>query len=148
MCEYVLFWLVRSFIAFFLWIYCICKKKSVPITTKVVSLNPAHGKVDSIQHYAIKSVSDMQQVSGFLQVFRFPPPRKQMPRYNWNIVEIEVKLHNPLLKINCLSIEFLKTFISFCTIHTAGKRKWFASSVQKCMYKAQQYSLMFHITTF
>ena len=130
MCEYVLFWLVRSFIAFFLWIsYCICKKKSVPITTKVVSLNPAHGKVDSIQHYAIKSVSDMQQVSGFLQVFWFPPPRKQMPRYNWNIVEIEVKLHKPLLKINCLSIEFLKTFISFCTIHTAGKRKWFASSV-------------------
>ena len=30
----------------------------VPITTKVVNLNPAHGKVYSIQHYVIKSVSD------------------------------------------------------------------------------------------
>jgi hypothetical protein len=29
-------------------------EQSVPITTKVVSLNPAHGKVYSIQHYVIK----------------------------------------------------------------------------------------------
>jgi hypothetical protein len=28
--------------------------KSVPITTKVVSLNPVHGKVYLIQHYVIK----------------------------------------------------------------------------------------------
>ena len=28
--------------------------QSVPITTKVVSLNPAHGEVYSIQHYVIK----------------------------------------------------------------------------------------------
>jgi hypothetical protein len=27
--------------------------QSVPITTKVVSSNPAHGKVYSIQHYVI-----------------------------------------------------------------------------------------------
>ena len=27
---------------------------SVPITTNVVSLNPAHGEVYSIQHYVIK----------------------------------------------------------------------------------------------
>ena len=31
----------------------------VPITTKVVDLNPAHGKVYSIQHYVIKFVSDL-----------------------------------------------------------------------------------------
>ena len=31
--------------------------QSVPITTKVVSLNPAHGKVYLIQHYVIKLVS-------------------------------------------------------------------------------------------
>ena len=37
--------------------------QSVPVTTKVVSLNPAHGKV-------IKFVSDLRQVSGFLW---FPP---------------------------------------------------------------------------
>ena len=30
---------------------------SVPITTKVVSLNPAHGEVYSIQYYVIKFVS-------------------------------------------------------------------------------------------
>jgi hypothetical protein len=35
--------------------------------TKVVSSNPFHGKVYSIQHYMIKFVSDLQQVGGFLQ---------------------------------------------------------------------------------
>jgi len=43
----------------------------VPITTKVVSSNPIHGEVYSIQHYVIQF--DLQQVSGFL---RFPPPIK------------------------------------------------------------------------
>ena len=50
--------------------------QSVPITTKVVSSNPIHSKVYSIQHYVIKFVSDLQQVCGFLQVLRFPPPIK------------------------------------------------------------------------
>jgi hypothetical protein len=31
----------------------------VPITTKVVSSNPAHGEVYSIQHYVIKFASDL-----------------------------------------------------------------------------------------
>ena len=30
----------------------------------------------SIQQYVIKSVSDLRHVSGFLRVFRFPPPIK------------------------------------------------------------------------
>jgi hypothetical protein len=47
--------------------------QSVPITTKVVSTNPSHGEVYSIQHYVIKFVSDLQQVGGHL---RFPPPIK------------------------------------------------------------------------
>ena len=38
----------------------------VPITTKVVSSNPIHDKVYSIQHYTIKFVSDLRQVCGFL----------------------------------------------------------------------------------
>jgi hypothetical protein len=38
----------------------------VSIPTKVVSSNPVHGEVYSIQHYVIKFVSDMQQVGGFL----------------------------------------------------------------------------------
>ena len=39
--------------------------QSVPITTKVVSSNPVHGEVYSIQHYAIKFVSDLRQLSNF-----------------------------------------------------------------------------------
>ena len=37
--------------------------QSVPITNKVMSLNPAHGDVYSIQYYVIKFVSDLRQVS-------------------------------------------------------------------------------------
>ena len=36
--------------------------------TKVVSSNPFHGEVYSIQHYAIKFVSDLWWVCGFLQL--------------------------------------------------------------------------------
>ena len=50
--------------------------ESVPLTTNVVSLNPANGKVYSIQHYAIKFVSDLRQVGGFLCVHQLPPPLK------------------------------------------------------------------------
>ena len=48
--------------------------QSVSITTNVVSSNPAHGEVYSIQHYVIKFVSDMWQVGGFLRVLQVPPP--------------------------------------------------------------------------
>jgi len=37
----------------------------------VVSSNPTHG-----EHYVIKFVSNLQQVSGFLWVLQFPPPIK------------------------------------------------------------------------
>jgi hypothetical protein len=47
-------------------------KESVPITTKVMSSNPVHGEVYSIQHYVIKFVSDLGQVGDFLRVLRFP----------------------------------------------------------------------------
>jgi len=39
--------------------------KLVPISTKIVSSNPVHGEVYSIQHYMIKFVSDLRQVRGF-----------------------------------------------------------------------------------
>ena len=39
--------------------------QSVPIITNVVSLNPAHGEVYSIQNYMLKFVSDLLQVVGF-----------------------------------------------------------------------------------
>jgi hypothetical protein len=34
------------------------------------------GKVFSIQHYMIKFVCDLRQISGFIQVLQFPPPIK------------------------------------------------------------------------
>jgi hypothetical protein len=40
----------------------------VPITTKVVSSNPVHGEVYSIQHYVIKFASDLRYVGDFLRV--------------------------------------------------------------------------------
>jgi hypothetical protein len=36
--------------------------QSVPIATNVVSSNPAHGEVYSMQHYMIMFVSDLQQI--------------------------------------------------------------------------------------
>jgi hypothetical protein len=46
------------------------------ITTEVVSSNPAHSKVNLIQNYMIKSVSDLQQIGGFQRILRLPPPVK------------------------------------------------------------------------
>jgi hypothetical protein len=34
------------------------------------------GSGRGVQHYVIKFVSDLQQISGFLWVLRFPPPIK------------------------------------------------------------------------
>jgi hypothetical protein len=48
--------------------------QSIPITTNVLSSNPTHGEVYSIQHYMIKFVSDLRQVSGFHRELRFSPP--------------------------------------------------------------------------
>ena len=50
--------------------------KSVLITTKVVSSNPTHREVISIQHYVIKFVCDLWQVIGFILVLQFSPPIK------------------------------------------------------------------------
>jgi hypothetical protein len=46
----------------------------VHITINVVSLNPTHGEVYSIQHHVIKFVSDLRQVGGFLRVLQFLIP--------------------------------------------------------------------------
>ena len=71
--------------------------QSVPITTKVESSNPAHGKVHSIQHNVIKFVSDLRQDR--LVVFSgsscFLHQNKTWPsKYNWNIVEGGDKHHS------------------------------------------------------
>ena len=48
----------------------------IVIITKVVSSNPVHSEVYSIQHYVTQFVSDLRQVSGFLRILRFPPSIK------------------------------------------------------------------------
>ena len=64
--------------------------QSVPITTKLVSSNPTHGEVCSIQLYVIKIVSDLRQVGSFPRIIRFHPPIKLEFRVsfigggNWN----------------------------------------------------------------
>ena len=50
--------------------------QSVPITANVVSSNPTHGEVYLIQHYVIKFVSDLRQVSGFLLVLKVSSTNK------------------------------------------------------------------------
>jgi hypothetical protein len=55
--------------------------QTVLFTTKVVSLNSAHGQVSLIQHYVINFVCELWQVSGFFWVLRFPPPIKLTATY-------------------------------------------------------------------
>jgi hypothetical protein len=50
--------------------------QSVSITTKVVNSNTVRGEVYSMQHYVIKFVRDLQQVSDVLRILRFSPPIK------------------------------------------------------------------------
>jgi hypothetical protein len=64
-----------TFFPFDLFYNYLCNQCISPLLTKVVSLNPVHGKVNSMQHY-IKFVSDLRQVGSLLQVLRFPPPIK------------------------------------------------------------------------
>jgi hypothetical protein len=59
----------------------------VLITTKIMSSNPVHGEVYSIQQYVIKFVSDLQQISVFHRVLQFPPLIKLTAtiqlKYHW-----------------------------------------------------------------
>jgi hypothetical protein len=57
--------------------------QSVSITTKVVSSNTVRGEVYSMQHYVIKFVSDLQQVSDVLRIFRFSQPIKLTATIYW-----------------------------------------------------------------
>ena len=43
---------------------------------ELCEFEPCSDEVYSIQHYVIKFVSDLRQVSGFLRVLQFPPPIK------------------------------------------------------------------------
>jgi hypothetical protein len=65
-------------------------------------------KVYSIQHYVIKFISDLRQVCGFLPVLWFPPLR-----YNWNIVESDVKHHKLNQTYSCKLEIRLCPYLSF-----------------------------------
>ena len=54
----------------------------MPIITKVVSSNPTHGEVYSVQHYVIKFGSDLRQVGGF-----FSPGILFPPNYRYSILK-------------------------------------------------------------
>ena len=68
------------------------------------------GEVYWIQHYMIKFVSDLQQVSGFQQVLRFPLHLNWQPRYT------EIFLKKALNTINQ-------------TNHYKKAKAWFSSTV-------------------
>ena len=51
-------------------------EQSVLNTAKVVSVNPVHSEMYSIQQYVKNFVSDLRQVGDFLRALRFPPPIK------------------------------------------------------------------------
>ena len=68
----------------------------VPITTEVVSLNPVHGEVYSIQHYVIKFVSDLRRFVGILRVLQFLPPIK----LTHNITDILLKVALNTISLN------------------------------------------------
>ena len=79
--------------------------QSVPITTKVVSSNPVHGEVYSIQHYVIKFVSDLRQVSGFTPD---TPVSSTNKSYLHDITEILLKVVLNTINLNLFLI--FKTF--------------------------------------
>jgi len=61
----------------------------LPITTNFVSSNRDHGEVYSIQHYVIKFVSDLRQISGFHPVISVYATDKTVRH---NIAEIFLKV--------------------------------------------------------
>ena len=76
--------------------------QSVAITTKVVSWNPVHGEVYSLQHYVIKLVIDLRQVGSFVWLLQFPPPINLTPH---DITEILLKVAlNTINKRNLLRL--------------------------------------------
>ena len=90
-------------------------QQSVPITTKVVSLNPVHGEVYSIQHYVIK-------FHQWLAIgLWFSPGTPVFSTYKTdnnditNIVESGVKHHTSLHPYPQVSLDVFETYIKMCS---------------------------------
>ena len=94
--------------------------QSVPITTKVVSLNPTHSQVYSIQHYVIKFVRNLLQVGGFLWVLQFPPPIKKTDCHDISEILLKVGL-NTITRTPCICIECIFTINKLTNLGKASK---------------------------
>ena len=71
---------------------------SLPITTKVVSFNPTHVEVYTIQHYVIKFVCGLCQDCGFLWLQLFPPPIKLTATHTLNYISSLIQIQ---ISITC-----------------------------------------------
>ena len=69
-----------------------------------MSSNPVHGEVYSIQHYVIKFVSDLGQVSGFLRVLWIPPQIKLTDRNDITEILLKVALHPIQKPLSCFNL--------------------------------------------
>ena len=88
--------------------------KSVPITTKVLNSNPAHGEMYSMQYHVIQFVSDLLAVcfigGGNRSIDRIccieytsPWARYELTTFRWNIFKLPIKIYhvlNPLFPFN------------------------------------------------
>ena len=102
----------------------------MPITTKVVSLNPAHGEVYSIQHCVIKFVSDLRQVCCFLRVLPVSSTNKT-DRHDITEILLKVVLNtltliiSDILKSWVILCEFISLFIFDLTSYKLYFENWF-----------------------
>jgi hypothetical protein len=86
--------------------------QSVHISTNVVSWNPAHGEMYSIQHYVIKFASDMQKVDVFFPGNPVSSTNKMAATIFSTIVESGVKHHN--LNTKSQIVSFANKIFQLC----------------------------------
>jgi hypothetical protein len=74
-----------------IYVICICFRTTAS-TTYIVISNLVHCEAYSIQHYVIKSVSDLRQVGGFLRVLRCPLLMKAIRPHDVTEILLKVAL--------------------------------------------------------
>ena len=91
-----------------------------------MSSNPAHGEVYSIQHYGIKFLVTCDRSVVFFGYSGFLHQWNLQLKYNWNIVESDVKHPNPINpKWNCLFLSKL-TYLEIIRYHLViqSRKQW------------------------
>jgi len=114
------------------------------------------GEVYSIQHYVIKSFSDLRQVGGFHRVLRFFLHKWNWPpRNSWNIVESGVKHHNPnpylkvlqyMLQNVYFTISYLckVPFVVHFKLCYIANGRWYAFIIIGSQYEMRSYWKLYH----